>query len=118
MTSKSFLGEGSNINCPPSFVGECYDFWKIIMRIFIESQVLDIWSASEEEPCIPFVVVNGVREPKHSQSKKLISLGSLSWARELSPGRERLTWEGEILSYTEGFSLEREWSRLSESGLA
>ncbi|KAF1877227.1 hypothetical protein Lal_00011998 [Lupinus albus] len=36
----------------------------------------------------------------------------------LSPGRERLTWEGEILGYTEGFSLEREWSRLSESWLA
>ncbi|KAF1874102.1 hypothetical protein Lal_00041546 [Lupinus albus] len=34
-----------------------------------------------------------------------------------SPQRERLTWEGEILGYTGGFSLERELGRLSESGL-
>ncbi|KAF1866254.1 hypothetical protein Lal_00024257 [Lupinus albus] len=31
-----------------------------------------------------------------------------------SPGRERLTWEGEILDYTGGFSPERELSRLGE----
>ncbi|KAF1873986.1 hypothetical protein Lal_00041426 [Lupinus albus] len=45
-----------------------------------------------------------------------------SWESHLSerfsPGRERLTWEGEIMGYTEGFSLERELFRLSESGLA
>ncbi|KAF1881835.1 hypothetical protein Lal_00015300 [Lupinus albus] len=35
-----------------------------------------------------------------------------------SPGRELLTWEGEILGYTEGFSLERGLARLSESWLA
>ncbi|KAF1892515.1 hypothetical protein Lal_00010981 [Lupinus albus] len=35
-----------------------------------------------------------------------------------SPGRERLTWEGEILGYTGGFSPERGLVRLSESGLA
>nr|UBX54602.1 transposon Pol polyprotein [Lupinus angustifolius] len=50
MASRSFLGEGSNINLPPSFVRECYDFWKIRMRIFIESQDLDIWNAIEEGP--------------------------------------------------------------------
>ncbi|KAF1898757.1 hypothetical protein Lal_00000659 [Lupinus albus] len=33
-----------------------------------------------------------------------------------SPGRERLTWEGEIMGYTGGFSLERELARLSEKG--
>ncbi|KAF1869427.1 hypothetical protein Lal_00022916 [Lupinus albus] len=37
MASRSFLEAGSNINRPPSFVGECYEFWKIRMRIFIES---------------------------------------------------------------------------------
>ncbi|KAF1879783.1 hypothetical protein Lal_00039729 [Lupinus albus] len=38
--------------------------------------------------------------------------------RIVSPGREWLTWVSEILSYTEGFSLEREDPRLSESVLA
>ncbi|KAF1866413.1 hypothetical protein Lal_00017796 [Lupinus albus] len=41
-----------------------------------------------------------------------------SWDSRLSEGfssgRERLTWEGEILGYTEGFSPERGLSRLSE----
>ncbi|KAF1864648.1 hypothetical protein Lal_00039284 [Lupinus albus] len=35
-----------------------------------------------------------------------------------SPVRERLTWEGEILGYTRGFSPERGLARLSESDLA
>ncbi|KAF1877171.1 hypothetical protein Lal_00015833 [Lupinus albus] len=39
-------------------------------------------------------------------------------SEKVSPGRERLTWEGEILGYTEGFSPERELSPLSESGHA
>ncbi|KAF1877100.1 hypothetical protein Lal_00033658, partial [Lupinus albus] len=44
--------------------------------------------------------------------------GSLAWARKESPGREWLNWVSGILGYTEGFSLERELSRLSESHLA
>ncbi|KAF1860420.1 hypothetical protein Lal_00037762 [Lupinus albus] len=35
-------------------------------------------------------------------------------SERFSPGREKLTWEGEILGYTRGFSLERELSRLGE----
>ncbi|KAF1874141.1 hypothetical protein Lal_00041586 [Lupinus albus] len=35
-------------------------------------------------------------------------------SERFSPGRERLTWEGEILGYTGEFSLERELSRLGE----
>ncbi|KAF1886072.1 hypothetical protein Lal_00021353 [Lupinus albus] len=35
-------------------------------------------------------------------------------SESFSPGRERLTWEGEILGYTGGFSPERELSRLGE----
>ncbi|KAF1858874.1 hypothetical protein Lal_00043009 [Lupinus albus] len=45
-----------------------------------------------------------------------------SWETRLSErfslGRERFTWEGEILDYTRGFSPERELSRLRESCLA
>ncbi|KAF1891351.1 hypothetical protein Lal_00016983 [Lupinus albus] len=43
---------------------------------------------------------------------------SLSWKSRLSerfsPERERITWEGEILGYTERFSPERELPRLGE----
>ncbi|KAF1881985.1 hypothetical protein Lal_00038629 [Lupinus albus] len=35
-------------------------------------------------------------------------------SERFSPERERFTWEGEILGYTGGFSLEREMSRLGE----
>ncbi|KAF1867860.1 hypothetical protein Lal_00012756 [Lupinus albus] len=41
-----------------------------------------------------------------------------SWKPRLSerfsPERERITWDGEILGYTRGFSPERELSRLGE----
>ncbi|KAF1882322.1 hypothetical protein Lal_00038968 [Lupinus albus] len=53
-----------------------------------------------------------------------LSFGSIyqSWeprlSEKVSPGRERLTREGEIPGYTEGFSPERELFCLSESGLA
>ncbi|KAF1870987.1 hypothetical protein Lal_00020721 [Lupinus albus] len=44
--------------------------------------------------------------------------GYQSWKSRLSerfsPERERITWEGEILNYTGGFSPERELSRLGE----
>ncbi|KAF1877046.1 hypothetical protein Lal_00033599 [Lupinus albus] len=58
-------------------------------------------------------------------SSDVASFGSSnyqSWDSRLnerfSLGRDRLTWEGEILGYTGGFSLERELARLSEGGLA
>ncbi|KAF1886010.1 hypothetical protein Lal_00021289 [Lupinus albus] len=51
-------------------------------------------------------------------SLKRESSSKQSWDSRLSerffPGRERLTWEGEILGYTGRFSPEREWSRLGE----
>ncbi|KAF1866913.1 hypothetical protein Lal_00018299 [Lupinus albus] len=42
----------------------------------------------------------------------LLFLSRLS--ERFSPERERITWEGEILGYTGGFSPERELSRLGE----
>lgn len=59
-SSRSVLGEGSNINRPPCFDGENYDFWKIRMKIFIQSQDLDIWDAIENGPFIPSHLVNKV----------------------------------------------------------
>ncbi|KAF1888549.1 hypothetical protein Lal_00011322 [Lupinus albus] len=47
-----------------------------------------------------------------------IMAGDSRLSEGFSPGRERLTWEGEILGYTEGFSAERGLAQLSESGLA
>lgn len=64
MASKQYLGEGSNINRPPNFNGEHYDFWKIRMRIFIESQDLEIWDAIENGPFIPSHLSCGIVETK------------------------------------------------------
>lgn len=33
-----FLADGGNINKPPCFIGECYDFWKIHMQMYLEAQ--------------------------------------------------------------------------------
>ncbi|KAF1881892.1 hypothetical protein Lal_00038534 [Lupinus albus] len=53
-------------------------------------------------------------------AKRLSAEFYQSWDSRLSDvfllGRERLTWEGEILSYTGGFSPERELAHLSEKG--
>ncbi|KAF1872196.1 hypothetical protein Lal_00039357 [Lupinus albus] len=87
MASKSFLGEGSYINHLPCFVGECYDFWKIRIKIFIESHDLD--------------------NSSYQSWKSRLS-------ERFSPKRERITWEGKILGYTGGFSPKRELSRLGE----
>ncbi|KAF1864678.1 hypothetical protein Lal_00031996 [Lupinus albus] len=70
MLSKYFLGEGSNINHSLSFIGECYDFWKIQMRIFVEYQDLDIWNAIEEGPYTPFVIID---ETTHEGTLKVKS---------------------------------------------
>ncbi|KAF1859073.1 hypothetical protein Lal_00000899 [Lupinus albus] len=63
------------------------------------------------------------RELVYALSGRLSNLNGLndryqSWKSRLSerfsPERERLTWEGEIMNYTGGFSPERELSRLGE----
>ncbi|KAF1886009.1 hypothetical protein Lal_00021288 [Lupinus albus] len=57
--------------------------------------------------------------PWKARSLVLNSFGNYqSWdprlSERFSTGRERLTWEGEILGYTGGFSPERELARLGE----
>ncbi|KAF1881772.1 hypothetical protein Lal_00014521 [Lupinus albus] len=51
-------------------------------------------------------------------SHTVLNPRNASWDSRLSegfsPGRERLTWEGEILGYTGRFSPERELTRLGE----
>jgi len=62
--SKPFLGEGTSINRLPSFNGECYDYWKIRMKIFIKSQDLDVWDAIQDGPYVPFTETNGAKLAK------------------------------------------------------
>ena len=53
MAEKLPLGEGSSINRPPFFCGLNYQFWKVIMKIFVESLDRGIWDAIENDPFIP-----------------------------------------------------------------
>ena len=56
--SKPFLGEGSNINRLPSLTDECCDFWKIRMKIFIESHDIEIYNVVEECPFILSITID------------------------------------------------------------
>ncbi|KAF1888284.1 hypothetical protein Lal_00046695 [Lupinus albus] len=62
------------------------------------------WTSGVDDParvCIDmYVYATGSWKPRLSE--------------RFSPERERITWEGEIVGYTGGFSLERELSRLGE----
>lgn len=42
-SAKPFLGEGNNVNRPPSFTCECYDFLKIRMQMFLKSQGVQVF---------------------------------------------------------------------------
>ena len=50
----------NSINCPPSFNGEGYGYWKERMKIFIEGIDCDIWDAIENGPFIPTHLINNV----------------------------------------------------------
>jgi len=45
--------EGASINRPPLFCGLNYQFWKIRMKIFVESLDKGIWDAIENGPSVP-----------------------------------------------------------------
>jgi len=47
------FGEGASINRPPLFCGLNYQFWKVRMKIFVESRDKGIWDAIENDPFIP-----------------------------------------------------------------
>jgi len=56
--------EGASIHRPPMFSGVNYQFWKVIMKIFIESIDHGIWNAIMNGPYIPVSVVNGISVAK------------------------------------------------------
>jgi len=45
--------EGASINKPPFFIGENYPFWKIRMKIFLESVDKGVWDAIVSGPFQP-----------------------------------------------------------------
>jgi len=53
MAEKSPFGEGASIKKPPLFCGLNYQFWKVRMKIFVESLDKEIWDAIENGPFIP-----------------------------------------------------------------
>lgn len=63
-STKPFLGKDSSINRPPYFIGECYDFCKIRMQMFIESHGVEVWNAVEEGPFVTTSNVGGAEQPK------------------------------------------------------
>jgi len=62
--SKLPFVEGASIHRPPMFSGVNNQFWKVKMKIFIESIDRGIWNAIVNGPYIPMSVVNGVSVEK------------------------------------------------------
>ncbi|XP_068503977.1 uncharacterized protein [Phaseolus vulgaris] len=52
-----FFAEGSAVNRPPMFNGLNYAFWKVRMRIFMESIDALIWEAVVNGPYVPMQIV-------------------------------------------------------------
>jgi len=58
------FAEGASINRPPLFVGENYPFWKIRIKLFLESINKEVWDAVVNGPFIPMKIVNDKTIPK------------------------------------------------------
>ena len=55
MANRLPFGEGASINRPPLFCGLNYQFWKVRMKIFVESLDKGIWDAIENGPFVPIL---------------------------------------------------------------
>ncbi|KAL2337012.1 hypothetical protein Fmac_011458 [Flemingia macrophylla] len=53
------FAEGASINRLPLFCGDNYLFWKVRMKIFMESVHRSIWQAVITDYKIPTIIVNG-----------------------------------------------------------
>ncbi|KAL2325895.1 hypothetical protein Fmac_024953 [Flemingia macrophylla] len=51
--------EGASINRPPLFCGDNYPFWKVRMKIFMESVHRSIWQSVVTDYKVPIRIVNG-----------------------------------------------------------
>jgi len=54
------FAEVASINRSPMFSGVNYQFWKIRMKIFVESIDREIWNVKVNGPYIPITILNGV----------------------------------------------------------
>jgi len=54
------FAKGASIHRPPIFSGMNYQFWKVGMKIFIESIDRGIWNAIVNGPYIPMSIVDDV----------------------------------------------------------
>ncbi|XP_042983258.1 uncharacterized protein LOC122312662, partial [Carya illinoinensis] len=52
---------------PPLFCGDNYSFWKVRMRIFLQTQGREIWKCIVNGPYIPTKVVGGVKVKKEEE---------------------------------------------------
>jgi len=53
MVEKLPFREGASINMQPLFCGLNYQFWKVRMKIFVESIDRGIWDAIVNDPFVP-----------------------------------------------------------------
>jgi len=58
------FAEGASIHRPPMFSGVNYQFWKVRMKIFIESIERGIWNTIVNGPYILVSIVNGISVAK------------------------------------------------------
>ncbi|KAG6668099.1 hypothetical protein CIPAW_01G148100 [Carya illinoinensis] len=61
------FGEGQSSSRPPLFCGDNYSFWKVRMRIFLQTQGREIWKCIVNVPYIPTKVVDGVKVKKEEE---------------------------------------------------
>ena len=66
------FGEGASIHSPPMFSGINYQFWKIGMKIFIESIDQGIWDT----------IINGPYTPKHNVDDVQVNKPWTQWNEE------------------------------------
>ena len=62
------FAEGASINRPPLFCGDNYPFWKVRMKIFMESVHRNIWLATTTDYKIPTKIVDGKEVEKPFES--------------------------------------------------
>ena len=67
MAEKLPFGEGASIIRPPLFCGLNYQFWKVRMKIFVESLGKGIWDTIQNCPFIPKFEKDGFLESCQAQ---------------------------------------------------
>jgi hypothetical protein len=56
----SVIGDSQHITKPPFFTGLNYSYWKMRMKIFVQSIGYDVWDVIEDGPFSPTKIVDGI----------------------------------------------------------